>query len=574
MAHVYEGWDTDLPVRRAIVKIVRARAGRRLSAKEREGLLHEARKTAHAAEMNQDYFALVYELGYDSEADLAWFAMQKLSGQTFRELLEARKQVVPARPGLDIETACGLTMEVLKALGILHAIGMFHSDVKPANVMWTTDGKVKLLDLGLAQFLRLFEEDGVVAGGTPAYLAPEVYGTKWQDHRVDLFAAGVMLHELLTGRLPAALLWTREQARRAHEDGCIPNAARKAEIPPFCREVIAKAADPDPGRRYRTAEDFREALEAGLTAWRGPGRDAPEPDGSVTAGGGRRRRLAVLALGLGAIVLLGSLAYALRPPARENTPPQTPPGSIHISDFHPSDVPRSDVFRVPSQAQGTKPPPAAPVPYRVECNVRVTRRGVAKLDKGPALGGATIDSLRPDDRVYIEAQLLDAQTAYFYVLQIDSRGQAKALYPEGWARDRLPKSESPRAEVRIPEEGAMPMDPEASPGVEALICLVRPEPLTPEHNALLWDLFAGKEWAWEQPRASEKKVFVSFVDGTRTTVRSFNPKGARVDQDPVGQTERFLLRLKNRGVAAGSHAICYSFVVPRAAGAKPGKDRP
>ena len=117
----------------------------------------------------------------------------------------------------------------------------------------------------------------------------------------------------------------------------------------------------------------------------------------------------------------------------------------------------------------------------------------------------------------------------------------------------------------------MPVDPASPPGLEALIGFARAEPLTPEENDLLWDLCTGKDFAWEQPRAFEK-VVTSFVDGDWTKHRGFDPNRARVGKDPVSQTERILLRLKERGVAAHSRAMCYPLVAPVAAGTKTGKD--
>ena len=118
----------------------------------------------------------------------------------------------------------------------------------------------------------------------------------------------------------------------------------------------------------------------------------------------------------------------------------------------------------------------------------------------------------------------------------------------------------------------MPLDQEAPPGLEALICFARPRPLTSEDNNLLWELCTGKEFAWEQPKAIQK-VFVSFVDGEQTKHRGFDLAGSRVGKDPVSQAERILLTLKAKGVAAHSRGMCYPLVAPRAAVAKPGKDR-
>jgi hypothetical protein len=534
MADVYEARDTKFPTRRVIVKIVKAEAGAPLSDSKREGLLNEARKTVLAAGENSDYFAHVYDLGYEPDDKLAWFAMEKLPGQTLREALDARKGAVAAAPGMDVETACGLTIEVLRALEVVHALGMLHGDVKPANVMWTKSGKVKLLDLGLAKFLHLLDKNAVVLGGTPRYLAPEVRDADSQDGRVDLFATGLLLYELLTGDLPEGLGRGAAQIWYAHRQGCVPEAARKANIPAFCKEAIARATDPDPQRRYPTAEEFRKDLEAGLK--KVPIRDRP------------RWKRAALALGLGAILLLG-VGIALRRGTPK--PPQPQP---------------------PSQ---TRPLPAPAVAYSGECDVYVAERGGTKLDNGtvpvPVLGGA-FDFLQGDDLVHVAAKLQNPQTAYFYVLQIDSRGQAKALFPEDWARGHLPRNESARAEVRIPESDEMTMDQGAPPGLEALIWFVRSAPLTPEHNALLWDLFAGKDFGWEQPREFEN-VLVSFDNGERTRNRGFDPAVKRVRKDPVSQAERVLLALKSRGVAAYSRAMCYPFVVPRAASAPPGKDR-
>ena len=178
------------------------------------------------------------------------------------------------------------------------------------------------------------------------------------------------------------------------------------------------------------------------------------------------------------------------------------------------------------------PPPV----YRCECDVYVTERGGEKRADRPVLGGI-FDFLQRDDYVYLVAKLLDQKTAYFYILQIDSRGHANALFPKEWGPGRLPSNESERADLRIPPVGEMPLDPEAPPGLEALICFVRPVPLTAEHNDLLWDLCAGKDFAWEQPKTF-KKVFVSFVNGQYTQHRGFDPTRARVGKDPVSQAER------------------------------------
>jgi serine/threonine protein kinase len=535
MANVYEAHDTLLPGRRAIVKIVKAESGNSLSESERDGLLHEARKTAVAFDANQEYFVLAYDLGYDSNADWAWFAMQKLSGETLREKLDARKEMVPTGTGMDVITACSWTMEILKALRILHKIGMLHGDVKPANVLVTTEGKVKLLDLGLAKFLHLFNENISLSGGTPRYLAPEIHTMDEQDHRMDLFSTGVVLYELLAGCLPEALGSTLAETRNAHQNSCIPASARQAEIPAFCKKAIAKAADPDPDRRFKTADDFLNELEAGLKAWLKLVGKKPRAPGEIVSIDGPDRWRAWVSIGLGVILFLGlglGLWYSRRQP----------------------------------------PPPPPPIAYQGECDVHVTQRGGLMLDDRPVLGGAT-ESLRDDERVYITANLTNPPSAYFYVLQIDSQGQAKAIFPEGWGPGRLPLIETERPDLRLPPVGEMPMERGAHPGLATLIWFVRPVPLTREDNTLLWEACTGKEFAWVQPKKFDK-VFVPFENGERTINRGFdtNPDAVVVGKDPVSQTERILLTLKDRKVAAYSRAICYPFVAAPAASANPGKD--
>jgi len=125
----------------------------------------------------------------------SWIAMAYVEGRTLDDVLHGTPL-----PGQ--ERSLAILDEVLDALGCVHREGLCHRDVKPANIIVTPAGRVKLVDFGVARLrdLGLTRVSAVI--GTPAYMAPEQFTGRALDHRADLFACGVLLHVLLAGRPP------------------------------------------------------------------------------------------------------------------------------------------------------------------------------------------------------------------------------------------------------------------------------------------------------------------------------------------------------------------------------------
>jgi eukaryotic-like serine/threonine-protein kinase len=132
------------------------------------------------------------------EQSRVYIAMEWIEGQPLRQILDAEKK-------LPIDRAVRMVLRVCEALGYIHENGVVHRDLKPDNIMVDADDRIKLIDFGIAREAgarRLTYARLTKALGTPDYVAPEQVRNKRGDARCDLYAAGVMLFEMLTGELP------------------------------------------------------------------------------------------------------------------------------------------------------------------------------------------------------------------------------------------------------------------------------------------------------------------------------------------------------------------------------------
>jgi serine/threonine-protein kinase len=223
-------------------------------------------EAALLARLNHADIAIIYEL-VQRETDLL-MVMELVRGESLEQLCERLGAV-------SLEHAASLAGKILAALGHAHEAGIVHRDVKPANVMVSDRGDVKIMDFGIAR-MRGTEHmtvDGCTIG-TPAYMPPEQVLGEEVDGRSDLYAVGVILYRLLTGRLPfeADTPFGMLQKQVAEQ----PTALRvlRPDLPEWCDTVMARALAKRPGDRYQSAEEFRAALAsaAGIAAALTPAR--------------------------------------------------------------------------------------------------------------------------------------------------------------------------------------------------------------------------------------------------------------------------------------------------------------
>jgi AraC family transcriptional regulator, regulatory protein of adaptative response / methylated-DNA-[protein]-cysteine methyltransferase len=186
--------------------------------------------------------------------DARFLVMEYVEGVSLADLL--------ARHGrLAVPAAVVVGMQLCRALDVVHARGVLHRDVKPQNILLTADGQVKLTDFGVA---ALRDAAGAAAPGrttpgTPPYMAPELLFGEPADARTDLFAAGVVLHQALTGRLPFEGSTPTELAAGMLRGGPLPIAS-DASVPKQLAELLASVLAAEPRDRPRSAAAFHDAL--------------------------------------------------------------------------------------------------------------------------------------------------------------------------------------------------------------------------------------------------------------------------------------------------------------------------
>ncbi len=228
-----------------------------------------------AASLSHRAVVAVHDQGEDG--DVVWLAMELLPGRTLRDVLRERGALTPAE-------AFDVVEPLLLALAEAHRSGLVHRDVKPENVLVTRDGSYAVTDFGLA---RATTTDRTATGsllGTPAYLAPETAQDGRVDARSDVYSAGVVLFELLTGRqphtgeVPFQVVW-------AHVTTDVPPPSRWAPLlPPAVDQVVAHACRRDPARRTPGAAEMLAEVRRSWAALLPEVLDArPDPVGESPA---------------------------------------------------------------------------------------------------------------------------------------------------------------------------------------------------------------------------------------------------------------------------------------------------
>jgi serine/threonine-protein kinase len=252
MGRVYLCRDLDLNRRVALKILPREFAG------DQERLQRFMREAKAASMLNHPNVATIHAIG---EADgMRFIAMEFVEGQTIAEKI----RVGP----LASADVVAIGIQLFDALQDAHAHRIIHRDIKPGNVMVNTRGQVKVLDFGLARYLPEHDQSteealtGPALIGTVPYMSPEQILARPLDHRTDLFSAGVLLYEMVTGKLPFKGNSTIETLNLITKEAPVRPSRIVPGIPPVLEQIIGRCLEKDPMLRYPSASQVLEHLKA------------------------------------------------------------------------------------------------------------------------------------------------------------------------------------------------------------------------------------------------------------------------------------------------------------------------
>ncbi|MGQ0593899.1 MAG: serine/threonine-protein kinase [Gammaproteobacteria bacterium] len=301
MGVVYRGFDPDLKQAVAI-KVIRKEL---LEGAGAHNARERFKKEAIAGRrLRHPNIVPVYEYGEDG--DRSYIVMALIEGRRLKDVLDGGHRFA-------LPETLSVMEQMLEALDYAHRQHVVHRDIKPANLLYSEEGQLQVADFGIARIdASTLTLTGAVLG-TPGYMSPEQCRGAPSDHRADVFAAGVILYELLSGERPfrgSSGIAIAHQILNVEPAG---PSRLNVEVPPAVDAVVAKAMAKGPDDRFPSARDFLASLEQAL-AGRRPSA-ALEMDAAPTIPGTRleeptpkTRKAMVAAAGLAATIALGAMA--------------------------------------------------------------------------------------------------------------------------------------------------------------------------------------------------------------------------------------------------------------------------
>ncbi len=339
MAEVRKGTDSRLG---RVVAIKRLRTDLASDATFQARFRREAQSSAS---LNHPAIVAVYDTGEEQTTEgpsghrvaQPYIVMEYVAGRTLRDILREGRKILPER-------ALEITSGVLSALDYSHRAGIIHRDIKPGNVMLTPSGDVKVMDFGIARAISdassaMTQTAAVV--GTAQYLSPEQARGETVDSRSDVYSAGCLLYELLTGRPPFVGDSPVAVAYQHVREPATPPSHHDTDLPPEVDAIVMKALAKRLEDRYQSAAEMRNDIERYL-AGRPVEATVPPPSDTATAvvppipnptdtevrpaassDEDQRRNRALLWVVLGALVIaLVAAAFLLWPRLFEESPTQ------------------------------------------------------------------------------------------------------------------------------------------------------------------------------------------------------------------------------------------------------------
>jgi len=249
MAIVYKANDLNLGGRTVAVKVLPENL-----ASDRGFVALFTREARTAAKLSHPNVVTIHRVG--EEDDIHYFAMSYIDGKSLSGIIEDRGK-------LPVDEIIHIVSEVCKALEYTHSEGVMHRDIKPANIMFDKLGNVIVTDFGIARAVggtRLPQTRGVI--GTAEYMSPEqAQGEEDIDYRTDIYSLGVVLYEMLTGRVPFKGTNPLSVAMKHTKEPPPPPRELDVSIPAWLESVVLKCLAKSPDKRYQSAKELRDTLQ-------------------------------------------------------------------------------------------------------------------------------------------------------------------------------------------------------------------------------------------------------------------------------------------------------------------------
>jgi serine/threonine protein kinase len=503
---------------RRLGKLVALKVLRRTQPASDQALARFRREMEAVGQLDHPHLVEAHDAG--EQDGVVYLVLKLIEGIDLRRLVEERGP-------LPVAEACDLVRQAALGLQYLHERGLVHRDVKPANLMRTPAGTVKVLDLGLARWRWAAGGDELTVAhmvlGTPDYLAPEqIENAAGTDIRADLYGLGATLFYLLTGKAPFAHHDRAPAKLKAHGTEPPPDVrSLRPDVPPDLAGLVARLLAKQPEQRFATPREAADALAQFATT-------APTAD--------RRRPLwrAVLAVAAGLLLLPLAVWATLSLVNRISRPNGRPadPGDLPVASQAPADSARG---------------PAAAQPLKV---LRLDVEHFAKVDGQPrGVLGKRSFATRCDDQVTVTGEL--SAPAYCYLIDCRPDGTEELCFPEKedespplTDRPRYP-SESVGKEIGLNE----------GPGLCAFVLVARSKPLPPYAE---WRPQAGDS-PWRKCDALVGVVWRHDGTGLRAhTPDDPEARGKGQEARGVGELPRLVEWLRQRTEADAVSAVAFA----------------
>jgi serine/threonine-protein kinase len=253
MGVVYEGYD---PAIKRLVALKTIRADQ-LSGENPQAVVARFRREAQAAgRLNHPNIVAIYDFG--EEGGVWYIAMEFVQGRELKDYFESSER-------FRLPDIVRIMSQILNALDYSHRQGVIHRDIKPANIFLLADGTVKVADFGIAHIEASSLTQAGTVMGTPSYMSPEQIMGLPVDGRSDLFSAGVILYQFLTGERPFAGSAATTMQKVLKEDP-LPPSTLNVQLSPALDAVVRKALAKRVDERFQTAREFADAISAAAPA--------------------------------------------------------------------------------------------------------------------------------------------------------------------------------------------------------------------------------------------------------------------------------------------------------------------